>query len=397
MQTRNRRTLLSLVVAAVAILAGGPKARAQELAYVLAREANAVSVIDAGSGTLRSTVSFAADDLSELRDVVVARDGAFAFISAFEQVGVFDVASSRLVARIPVPRGCSPGRLAISPNGNELWAGDDEDCPNIWIIDPQLYGIIDTLSLAPEDYDGVAAITFIPGTTGVLGITNGYTDYFIGDVFKLDAVTRQPRGRLPLTSSRITDAATSPDGHFTYAAIAYYPSRLVIVDNVSLTVVDTVGLPRYVRALAVNRDGSRLYAVSSTDTVDATQSDTVVSVVDASTRTVRQLASLSGRAGRVALTRDDRSLLVPLTDAEGSVARIDATTGTVMGSTPVGKEPVAIVLGARDDSAGSATDTSGCAIAGHSGSGAIWIAPLLVLVFVCGRTVFSQLYDERGA
>jgi DNA-binding beta-propeller fold protein YncE len=316
-----------------------------------------------------------------LRATRQARDGRLAFISSFEQIGVLDTAAERLVARIAVTPGCSPGRLALSLNGNELWAGDDADCRNIWIIDPRLGRITDTLSLVPDDYEGVAALAFVPATTDVVAITNGYTDYFIGDVFTLDVTTRQPRDRLPLTSSLITDAATSPDGHFIYVAIAYYPSRLAIIDTVSHTFIDTVGLPSYVRALAVSRNGSRVYAVSSTDTVNWTQSDTVVSVVDTSSRAVRRLASLSGRAGRVALTHDDESLLVPLADSEGSVARIDVTTGEVMGSTPAGKEPVAIALGVTP----GATGTSGCGIARHPRSGAIWILPFLALVLIRGR------------
>lgn len=388
--SRDPHPFLLLVVAAVAILAPARNGRAQELAYVVARKANAVSVIDAGSGILRRSISFATDELTDLRDIVVARDGTFAFISAFEQLGVLDTATGRLVAKIPVPRGCSPGHLAMSPNGTELWAGADADCRSIWIIDPRLGRITDTLSLVPDDYEGVAALTFVPATTDIVAITNGYADYFIGDVFTLDVATHQPRDRLGLTSSLITDAATSPDGQFTYVAIAYYPSRLAIIDNVSHTLIDTVNLPNYVRALVVSRNGSRVYAVSSTDTVDWTQSDTVVSVVDASSRAVRPLASLSGRAGRVALTHDDESLLVPLTDTEGSVARIDATTGAVRGSTPAGKEPVAIALGVTP----SATGTSGCGIVRHPRLGAIWILPFLSLVFICGRTMFCLVRDE---
>lgn len=391
--SRDRRPVLLLVVAAVAILAPARNGRAQELAYVAARGANTVSVIDARSGLLRNTISFSTDEISELRDIVVARDGRLAFISGFEQIGVLDTAAERLVARIAVTPGCSPGRLALSPNGNELWAGDDADCWNIWIIDPRRRRITDTLSLVPDDYEGVAALTFVPATTDVVAITNGYTDYFIGDVFTLDVATRQPRGRLPLTSSLITDAASSPDGHFIYVAIAYYPSRLAIIDNVSHTLIDTVGLPSYVLALAVSHNGSRVYAISSTDTVDWTQSDTVVSVVDTSSRAVRRLASLSGRAGRVALTHDDESLLVPLADTEGSVARIDATTGALMGSTPAGKEPVAIALAVTP----GATGTSGCGIARHPRSGAIWILPFLSLVFICGRTIFCLVRDARDA
>jgi hypothetical protein len=74
MMSRARQPLLSLVVAAIATLALGGNGRARELAYVVAREANAVSVIDAGSGMLPSTISFATDELSDLRDLVVARD-----------------------------------------------------------------------------------------------------------------------------------------------------------------------------------------------------------------------------------------------------------------------------------------------------------------------------------
>jgi len=389
-RSRGRGALVSLVAAAMAILAAPPMARAQELAYVLARKANAVSIIDADSGTLKRTVSFAADELSDLRDIVVAPDGALAFISAFEQVGVFDTVANRLVAKIPVPRGCSPGRLAMAPDGNELWAGDDEDCRNIWIIDPHLHRITQTLSLTPEDYQGVGAITFIPGTAAVVGITNGYTDYFVADVFSIDSATHQLRERLPLTSSLITDAAASLDGHFTYLAIGYSPSRLVIMDNLSFTVVDTIGLPSYVRGFAVSRDGSRVYAASSTDTTDMTQSDTAVSVVDTSSRAVRRLASLSGRAGRIALTHDSGSLLVPLADAQGSVVRIDAATGAMTGSTPAGQEPVTIALSRAPSSRGTVTDSDGCAIAGHAGSGVVGISPFLVLVFICARALFAR-------
>ena len=127
------------LVASVA-LPGGASAVAVQGSIVAATSASSISIIDANSLTVRSTVSLpqAPNPYSEAPpEVVLTSDGALAYVLAGQGLFVVDTVAGTLIRWVEIPLACLSG-MTISPDGGRL--NVIADCGGgesaIWAIDP---------------------------------------------------------------------------------------------------------------------------------------------------------------------------------------------------------------------------------------------------------------------
>ena len=89
--------------------------------YVSDFSAQSISVVDAASWTLRSTIAVPAAPHS----ILLSPDGRWVYAACYagHAIAVIDAASAQLVATIPLPNA-EPYGLAISADGRALYASD---------------------------------------------------------------------------------------------------------------------------------------------------------------------------------------------------------------------------------------------------------------------------------
>src|SRR5690348_11004588 len=102
---------MALVAAVVAMLAHAGTAEARQ-AYVVDPAANAVSVVDTGSGTVVGEIA-----VREPGRIAMTPDGRLALVTSHldQTVSVIDTQTGHVVNTIPV--GMRPNDIAISPDG----------------------------------------------------------------------------------------------------------------------------------------------------------------------------------------------------------------------------------------------------------------------------------------
>ncbi len=127
------------LVASVA-LPGGASAVAVQGSIVAATSASSMSIIDANSLTVRSTVKLpqAPNPYSEAPpEVVLTSDGALAYVLAGQGLFVVDTAAGTLIRWVEIPLACLSG-MTISPDGGRLNVIADCNSTDsaIWAIDP---------------------------------------------------------------------------------------------------------------------------------------------------------------------------------------------------------------------------------------------------------------------
>lgn len=167
----------------------------------------------------------------------------------------------------------------------------------------------------------------------------------ISGVAVFDTVSRRCIGSLELPGPATFGTALAVAGDKVYLTNPR-DDQVVVVDArnpANLAVLHTVAVGSHPNALCTNRMQSRLYVANA-------QSDTV-SVIDTATDTVVQtipLVPTEGRglpgAGPTALTlsSDEKTLYVTVGDMN-AVAEVDVAAGRLLGYTPVGAYPTALV------------------------------------------------------
>ena len=109
------------LVASVA-LPGGVSAVAVQGSIVAATSASSISIIDANSLAVRSTVKLPQapnPDSKAPPEVVLTSDGALAYVLAGQGLFVVDTAAGTLIRWVEIPLACLSG-MTISPDGGRL-------------------------------------------------------------------------------------------------------------------------------------------------------------------------------------------------------------------------------------------------------------------------------------
>jgi YVTN family beta-propeller protein len=113
----------------------------------------------------------------------------------------------------------------------------------------------------------------------------------------------------------------TPDGSRVY--LATFGTGVSVIDTSTNTIIDTIPLDSGAGALAISRDGTRLYA-----------GGTSVSAIDTGTNTVMATIPVDDGTRGLAVTPDGTRVYVTLPD--GNVAVINTLTNTVIATIPIG-------------------------------------------------------------
>jgi YVTN family beta-propeller protein len=122
----------------------------------------------------------------------------------------------------------------------------------------------------------------------------------------------------------------TPDGSRVY--LATFGTSVSVIDTSTNTIIDTIPVDSGVGALAIARDGTRLYA-----------GGTSVSAIDTRTNTVIATISVNAGSRGLAVTPDGTRVYATLAD-DGNVGVIDTSTNTVIATIPVGFMPRGVAI-----------------------------------------------------
>jgi YVTN family beta-propeller protein/VCBS repeat-containing protein len=230
-------------------------------AYVANYQSGTVSVINTAvnGGTVATTIKLASGTGTSPVDLAISADGSRLYTANFRgnSVSVINTATNQVAASIPV--GAGPRGVAISPDGKRIYvtnyAGE-----SVSVISTVTNQVTDTIAVGPYP-NGVA---FSP---------DGRRAYIVNDndgtVSIIDTATKQLTATISAGNGGFARRIVlSPDGGLLYTTNSGPKGTVVVIDTVSYQIVATVAVESNPEALAISRDGTRLYvANSSSNTV----------------------------------------------------------------------------------------------------------------------------------
>ncbi len=284
------------------------------------RNDNTISVIDAGSGTITTTIPVGADPF----DVAVSPDGSTALVAnrGDNTISVIDIATLSVTGTISVsdaPRG-----VAFTPDGSAAYFASGGDFIE---VDPASASELGATN--PGNFIFERGIAFAPdGNSYWIADVDWFSEYpTVGGAFF---------NRRDSHSSGI-DIEFSPDGTRLYAS---NDARVIEID-LSVTgtdsperdafdIIDTGG-----GAVAFSPDGTIVYATD----VDAN----TVRVIDVATGTVVDEFGVGDNPRDVGFAPDGETAYVANTD-DDTISIIDVASGTVTATIAAGDAPFDIAI-----------------------------------------------------
>lgn len=340
-----RKTLAgfcSVAVLSAAALIGAAGAEAQTNAYVARSGANSVTVIDTAADAVRGTITAG----NGPRGVAVSRDGSRAYVTntASDSITVIDTSTNTAVGTIAV--GDGPSGLAVTPDGTRLY---------VMVEGASVQAIDTTLGTV------VATIPVLGGTGGgSIAITPDGTRAYVawGGVSVIDTATNAVVHSF-LTGTFSVSVAISPDGTRAYVATIFYnfdnpfgfgaSGGVVVVDTATDTAIKTIGLfAALPSSIALAPDGARGYVAIQSTWVNTGYGagflpGRSVAVIDTSSGTVTGSTDVGKTAAAVAVTPDGSSVYVTI-PVTNSVVVIDTATTAVAATIPVGGNPIGVAI-----------------------------------------------------
>jgi YVTN family beta-propeller protein len=294
---------------------------------------------------------------------------AYVAESGGSTVAVFDTATNRVVATIPVGR--SPRGVAVNLQGTRAYVGTAGDS-TVSVIDTAANRVIATIG----GITGAEAIAVNRSGTRVY-VTNARGFSFSGAVTVIDGGTNAVIEDIPVGVTPV-GLALSPDGKRLYVANANSLS-ISEIDTVALRVVSTLPTQYSPRGVAVDPSGTRVYVTlprrdehvdGSVAVIDVATRMTVatipagqgpygisvnptgtrayvsnlgntVSVIDTAARAVVATVTVGQSPNGVSVDSQGRRVYVVNTDS-GSLSVIDAATNAVIATATLGAGPTAI-------------------------------------------------------
>lgn len=226
-------------------------------------------------------------------------------------VAVIDIANNTVISTIPV--GSHPGKVAVSPDGNTIYA-TNLDSASVSVIDAASATVVATitvgarpwgLALAP-DGSRLFVANYDSGSISVINTISLTTEATV-------AVGAQPDG-----------VAVSRDGSRIWVS-HYYPPLVTVIDAATLnaTILSYVELPygpSDLADLAVSADGSRIFTTTHYD------GSAAVLVIDSSTGLVTNIIWIGGHyAQGIAVAPDGGHAIMA---GESGIHSIDLTNFT---------------------------------------------------------------------
>jgi YVTN family beta-propeller protein len=240
--------------------------------YVVNDGANTVSVVDTATNTVVATVAVGSAPFG----IAVTPDGHFMYVTNLRgnSISVIDTASNTVVATIPVGR--FPEGVAITPDGAFAYAVNDGD-NNVSVIDTATNTVVTIVPVGnvpgPVAVSPDGALVYVgnivtPPSTGGVSVIATATNTVIASV----ATSNQPFG-----------IAFTPNGAFAYVA-NFVGSSVSVIDTATTTVTATISdaQARTPAGVAITPDGAFAYTVNfNSNTVSAidTATNTIVAII----------------------------------------------------------------------------------------------------------------------
>ena len=269
-------------------------------------------------GTLVETAAVLTDGTPI--DGVAGIDGATMYVTNGSdsivgggKLKVIDTSTNTITATLDI--GGTTDGVAISPDGSVVYVVDADD-RTLSLVDTASNTVITTIADLPVNPRKVAVS---PDGTRLYLVSNndsqGFTVIDTGDNSVVTTVDLDAR-----------DLAVSPDGTRVYLA---QDTAVAVVDTATNAIIASipVGSTTFQGGVAVNSDGSRVYATN--------QDDDTVSVIDTSTNTVVATVAVGSAPANLAVSPDDSVVYVPNLEA-GTVSVIDTASNTVISTVSVG-------------------------------------------------------------
>ena len=288
---------MALALAGVAILTCAQAASARN-AMVVDRDSGAVTLFDAGTGSLINPLIFT---------------GA--------------------------GKAAEPFGIAITPNGSTAYVTNSEE---------EKGKSVDTINVA-AGAAGAQIAPFDPGTVGVAITPDGKRAYVASKTAATVSVVNTATNTLIGTPIEVGNegesfdrgVAITPDGRHVY--VARFGDDLVSMIDTETNLV--IGAPIPVgdgpRAMAITPDGRRLYVTNNQDSPTGNS----VSVIDTATNTVIGAPIPVGLEPRGIAITPDGSRAYVANQAGDTVSVIDTATNTVIGAPiPVAIDPVGVAI-----------------------------------------------------
>jgi uncharacterized protein (TIGR03437 family) len=264
-----------------------------------------------------------------------AQAAPFVFVSnqADNTLSMIDIESG-LVVGLPIPAGMRPSALAITPDGNFIYAINETSPPTVSVIDTSTRAVVNT----------IFGIT----TPNTIEITRdgrfAYVTNRTNQLFIIDTNLRRVVGNPIALDCSSSSLAFTPDGQFAYSTCGTgRGARAMLLRLADNTLLGSLMMGDRPDKIIISRDGTRAYV--------AHQTSNQVYVIDIPTRTVLlpPLDVQFGTAGPIdlALNPAGTVLYVLRTSGAGTtaVAQFNIATDSIIG-TPlnVGRSPNTMAL-----------------------------------------------------
>lgn len=324
---RNFRHMVNWVAGFLFVLIAlpAPAQSAGDRAYVVNGSADAVSIVDVGSGSLAGTIAVGARPF----DVAVSPDGARAYVAAIDghTVSVIDTATDAVVATVPV--AMHPTSIAVSPDGSRVYVV----CGG-WLL-VAIDAATNTVARQTSGYLGYLVDVAVSRDGSRLYLTENFSNHYgpmLGNLATADAATGDVLARTAVYDPGGT--VLSADGARAY--VVNQRGGFSVVDVASGS--DPATVPQgytLFGGLALSPAGDRIYV---SDRVAGT-----VSVLDGTSYAVLASIAVGSEPTHVAMSPDGARVVVS-NAAAGTASIVDAAANAVVATVSVGGRPGALAF-----------------------------------------------------
>ncbi len=323
---RARRLTFPLVVvvglAVVGCAVMGPGREAGGQIYVANQESDSISVIDPSTLKVVTTIP---SQGSSTHDLALTPDGRLLFATNLKTgtLTVVDTATNRVVATLPT--GKATHAIAISPDGKEVWvnAGGEDHIP---IVDVGTLKVKGKVDLGVEIGNG--HIWFSPD-----GKQAYVTSPKFDRVYIIDTAARKVTANIPVGKNPTFLQVTS-DGKHVWGTNTG-GSEVYVIDVAAMAVAATVEVGPNPNHLTIV--GRSVYV-----TVGGADEVAVIENVGGKLQVTRRIPV--GRKPHGIWPSPDGKRLYVVHEDSNDLKVIDLSNRVVIGTVPVGKKPIAVVV-----------------------------------------------------